>query len=466
MKYGQVVVGPAGSGKTNYCKLMKEFMKLKKRNCYVVNLDSASEEYYYERKKKPMNMTSNIEKELNNIYDTIYDIDIRNYIEVNSLMEEDMLGPNCALLKSVEIFYEHSELLIDELNDYDDDDSYFIIDTPGQIELYTHTDYFKKILNLFIEQDIRLIVVFLIDISFISSNTKLLSAYLTSLSTMLNFELPHINILTKCDLLISKNYYKELDKFKYDHNFFYQKKLYKKINKKIKTIKSIQRNKNESYSLRRGSTNKRHGTEENGDSDGDGDGDGDEFFKEMEFINNNINNMNISNKSNRNNNSTNGYTSDINKNYNNDSDEDNNEKSFKSEYVLCSDIDSKSVSSNSSFNSAASQNGNNSNSELSEHSSSDSFGEAEENIYKKNYEKLNDILTLDPHDIIITASKCMSKKYYRLNAAFANIIEDFNLISFLPLNIYDDDNVDFIINSIDIIIQYGEDKDVNDTYDM
>ncbi|SBS85762.1 nucleolar preribosomal associated cytoplasmic ATPase, putative [Plasmodium ovale curtisi] len=407
MKYGQVVVGPAGSGKTNYCKLMKEFMKIKKRNCYVVNLDSASEEYYYERKKKAINTTSNIEKELNDYYNTIYDIDIRNYVEVNHLMEEEMLGPNCALLKSIELLYENSNLLEDELNNYDDDDNYFIIDTPGQIELYTHTDYFKKILDIFTCQNIKLIVVFLIDISFISSNTKLLSAYLTSLSTMINFELPHINILTKCDLLISKNYYEEFKKFKYNNNFFFQKKLYRKINKKLKKMKTSQ---------------KKMDAIDNGEENDDS------FFRELEYISN------------------------------------NDKLSFKEEYIWGSDYTSRSGSSLSYG--SLSDGKNNYDSHLSQNNSSDISDEIEENIYKKNYDKLNDILSLDPHDIIITASKCMSKKYYRLNSAFANIIEDFNLVSFVPLNIYDDDNVDFIINSIDVIIQYGEDKDVNDNYDM
>ncbi|CAD2102422.1 nucleolar preribosomal associated cytoplasmic ATPase, putative [Plasmodium vinckei brucechwatti] len=407
MKYGQVVVGPAGSGKTNYCKLMKEFMKIKKRNCYVVNLDSASEEYYYEKKKKAINTTSNIEKELNDYYNTIYDIDIRNYVEVNHLMEEEMLGPNCALLKSIELLYENSNLLEDELNNYDDDDNYFIIDTPGQIELYTHTDYFKKILDIFTCQNIKLIVVFLIDISFISSNTKLLSAYLTSLSTMINFELPHINILTKCDLLISKNYYEEFKKFKYNNNFFFQKKLYRKINKKLKKMKTSQ---------------KKMDAIDNGEENDDS------FFRELEYISN------------------------------------NDKLSFKEEYIWGSDYTSRSGSSLSYG--SLSDDKNNYDSYLSQNNSSDISEEVEENIYKKNYEKLNDILSLDPHDIIITASKCMSKKYYRLNSAFANIIEDFNLVSFVPLNIYDDDNVDFIINSIDVIIQYGEDKDVNDNYDM
>ncbi|SOV82126.1 nucleolar preribosomal associated cytoplasmic ATPase, putative [Plasmodium reichenowi] len=438
MKYGQVVVGPAGSGKSNYCKMMKEFMKIKKRNCYVVNLDSACEEYYYERKKKPINTTSNIEKELNDYYDTIYDIDIRNYVEVNNLMEEQHLGPNCALLRSVEILYENSYLLEEELNNYDDDDNYFIIDTPGQIELYTHTDYFKKILNIFTEQNIRLIIVFLIDISFISSNTKLLSAYLTSLSTMINFELPHINILTKCDLLISKNYYHEFNNFKNRNNFFYQKQLYKKINQKL------------IYYKKQGTYQKNNSEENN-------------FYNNnhnLHHMKNNYHNLNLTNQKH---------------NQNNDEDDDksfleeiefiNNTKTFKDEFVLWSDVENTSVSSYSSFNSNQKEN-NYSIYNSSDEQKSAISDECEESIYKKNYDKLNDILSLDPHDIIITANKCMSKKYYKLNNAFANIIEDFNLVSFLPLNIYDDDNVDFIINSIDMIIQYGEDKDVNDNYDM
>lgn len=295
----------------------------------------------------------------------------------------------------------------------------------------------KKFLNIFSEQNIRLVIVFLIDISFISSNTKLLSAYLTSLSTMINFELPHINILTKCDLLISKNYYHEFNNFKNRNNFFYQKQLYKKINQKLIYYKkqgTYQKNNAEENDLYNNNHNLRH-------------------------MKNNYHNLNLTNQEH---------------NQNNDEDDKsfleeiefiNNTKSFKDEFVLWSDVENTSVSSYSSFNSNQKEN-NNSIYNSSDEQKSVISDECEESIYKKNYEKLNDILSLDPHDIIITANKCMSKKYYKLNNAFANIIEDFNLVSFLPLNIYDDDNVDFIINSIDMIIQYGEDKDVNDNYDM
>lgn len=409
MKYGQVVVGPAGSGKTNYCKMMKEFMKIKKRNCYVINLDSASEEYFYDRKKTPFNATSSIEKELRDYYDTIYDIDIRDYVAVKELIDDEQIGPNCALLRSIELFYENSHLLDDELNSYDSDETYFLIDTPGQMELYTHTDYFKKILNVFEKHDIRLIIVFLIDISFISSNTKLLSAYLTSLSTMINFELPHINLLTKCDLLSSKNYYEEFKKGEMQNNLFFQRKLYKRLHKKAKEYKEIRQ---------------RQRVEE-ADKD---------FVDEIDALLGS---------------------------------ENSNKKTFKDEYMTYSDYETNTVSNYSSASSASSVSTSQREAPLVS-SETDSFSEEEdeEHIYRKNYDKLKDLLTLDPFDILMRANKCMSKKYYKLNVAFANIVEHFNMVTFTPLNIFDDDDVEYVINAIDMITQYGEEKEVNDKFDM
>lgn len=407
MRCGQVVVGPAGSGKTTYCKVMKEILRIKKRNCYVINLDSASEEYYYERKKKSFSTTSSIEKELGDHYNTIYDLDIRDVIDVNSLIDEEKIGPNCALMRSIEVFYENSHIFEDELNSYDSDDSYFLIDTPGQTELYTHTDYFKKVLEIFQMCNIQLVIVFLIDVSFISSNTKLLAAYFTSLSTMINFELPHINLLTKCDLLSSKNYHEEFKKSKMQQNFFFQNKLYKKLSKKVREYNRIRK-------------------------------------KEMQELTDMED-------------ASNGDVSDYNNN-------DMGKKSFKEEFLSFSDVEAQSVSSRSSSCASVSNKSNQFIYEDEEESSEDDLDE--ERIYAKNYESLNDLLTLDPSDILMRANKCMSKKYFNLNAAFVNILESFNMVSFTPLNIYDDESVEFVINAIDMVTQYGEDRDVNDSFDM
>jgi GPN-loop GTPase len=48
MPFGQVVIGPPGSGKTTYCNGMQQFMKLSGRKVAVVNLDPANDALPYE----------------------------------------------------------------------------------------------------------------------------------------------------------------------------------------------------------------------------------------------------------------------------------------------------------------------------------------------------------------------------------------------------------------------------------
>jgi predicted ABC-type ATPase len=48
MKYAQLVVGPAGSGKSSYCHLIQEHCRSVHRPVFVINLDPAAEAFKYE----------------------------------------------------------------------------------------------------------------------------------------------------------------------------------------------------------------------------------------------------------------------------------------------------------------------------------------------------------------------------------------------------------------------------------
>jgi len=48
MRYAQLVMGPAGSGKSRYCSLMQETGQVQRRRpVHVVNLDPAAEHFDY-----------------------------------------------------------------------------------------------------------------------------------------------------------------------------------------------------------------------------------------------------------------------------------------------------------------------------------------------------------------------------------------------------------------------------------
>ncbi|KAL6511588.1 GPN-loop GTPase qqt1 [Orobanche gracilis] len=47
MGFGQVVIGPPGSGKTTYCNGMSQFLQLFGRKVAVINLDPANEALPY-----------------------------------------------------------------------------------------------------------------------------------------------------------------------------------------------------------------------------------------------------------------------------------------------------------------------------------------------------------------------------------------------------------------------------------
>lgn len=81
VRYAQLVMGPAGSGKSTYCNLIEKHAEVTKRQIKVVNLDPAAEYFEY-----PLTA------------------DIRDLIQLDDVMDDDTLhfGPNGGLLYCME----------------------------------------------------------------------------------------------------------------------------------------------------------------------------------------------------------------------------------------------------------------------------------------------------------------------------------------------------------------------------
>ncbi|KYQ92383.1 GPN-loop GTPase 3 [Tieghemostelium lacteum] len=187
-KHCQLVMGPAGSGKSTYCDVMRKYCEEVKRVVHVINLDPAAEVFQY-----PVS------------------IDIKNLVTVDEVMDELKYGPNGGLVYAMEYLVENMDWLVDELGDYEDD--YLIIDCPGQIELYSHIPVMKNLVTQLEQLGYRVCSVFLLDSQFILDNCKFISGALMCLSAMIRLEVPHVNVLTKIDVLKKTGSFKDIEKF-------------------------------------------------------------------------------------------------------------------------------------------------------------------------------------------------------------------------------------------------------------
>lgn len=208
--FGQFVIGPPGSGKTTYCKFISENLKQLGRNSKVINLDPANDCLPY----KPS-------------------IDLADLVSVQNVMMKEKLGPNGALIRCLEILDDNFAWLYDSIvsllkaeqdrvaemkkNASEEiagkgEESlksrpYLIFDCAGQSELYTHhkvmKNIIKKLTNKNSHFDLRLVCLNLCDAYHASDFSKYIAVVMNSLSTMINLELPHLNILSKVDKIES-----------------------------------------------------------------------------------------------------------------------------------------------------------------------------------------------------------------------------------------------------------------------
>ncbi|MGH0183936.1 UNVERIFIED_CONTAM: hypothetical protein FKN15_013371 [Acipenser sinensis] len=174
--FGQVVIGPPGSGKTTYCLGMQEFLTKLGRKVVVVNLDPANDGLPYQ-----------------------CSVDIAELVTLDDVMDGLKLGPNGGLIYCMEYLEANFDWLEKKLQQFKG--CYFLFDCPGQVELYTHQNSVKNIFAQLTKWNFRLTAVHLVDSHYCADPAKFISVLCTSLSTMLHVELPHVNVLSKMDLM-------------------------------------------------------------------------------------------------------------------------------------------------------------------------------------------------------------------------------------------------------------------------
>ncbi|KAL6925519.1 hypothetical protein ACO0SA_000117 [Hanseniaspora valbyensis] len=197
--FGQVVIGPPGSGKSTYCNGLQQFYNAIGRSCCIINLDPAND-------RLP--------------YSTLNSLDIRDYLTIEEIMEEQQLGPNGGLIYCLESMEESLDIFYLKIQDIlkENENTYLIFDCPGQIELFTSNGTLFKIFQKLSKRfDLRLCVVNLVDSIYLTSPNKYISILLLSLRSMMMMDLPQINVISKIDMLANYGNKEDLLPFRLDY---------------------------------------------------------------------------------------------------------------------------------------------------------------------------------------------------------------------------------------------------------
>jgi len=168
------IIGTAGSGKSLLTASLNEWLKVGKQKTATVNLDPGVLTLPY-----------------------VPDIDIRNYINVNELMEKYGLGPNGALLMAADLIAEDAQRLGREILDLKSD--VVIVDTPGQIELFAFRASGPYIANELTKEPKA--IIYLFDAVFSFNPLNYVSNMFLSAAVYNRFLVPQLHVLSKCDLL-------------------------------------------------------------------------------------------------------------------------------------------------------------------------------------------------------------------------------------------------------------------------
>lgn len=167
------VLGTAGSGKSLLTSKLYEYYASNGAFAAILNLDPGVESLPYTP-----------------------DMDVRDRIDILSIMRQYDLGPNGALVMANDMIASQLSQLQTEIDAVNPD--YLIVDTPGQIELFAYRSsgpFLASELNADSKTGL-----FLFDGAMAGTPANFISLSMLSLSIRLRLQLPFITVLSKSDL--------------------------------------------------------------------------------------------------------------------------------------------------------------------------------------------------------------------------------------------------------------------------
>ncbi|MCX8171635.1 MAG: ATP/GTP-binding protein [Candidatus Bathyarchaeota archaeon] len=168
------IIGTAGSGKSLLTASFSEWLKVNEQNVATLNLDPGVIKLPYAP-----------------------DIDIRDYITIDEIMDNYELGPNGALILAADFIASEIEKIREEIEAVSPD--ILIVDTPGQMELFAF-----RVSGPYIASEISKdpkAIVYLFDAAFSLNPLNYVSNMFLSAAVYMRFLLPQIHVLSKCDLI-------------------------------------------------------------------------------------------------------------------------------------------------------------------------------------------------------------------------------------------------------------------------
>ncbi|WVQ83917.1 hypothetical protein IAT38_006061 [Cryptococcus sp. DSM 104549] len=169
-------IGMAGSGKTTLMQRLNSHLHSKSTPPYILNLDPAVSHMPYSA-----------------------NIDIRDTVDYKEVMKQYNLGPNGGILTALNLFTTKFDQVLGYVEKRADSVEYILVDTPGQIEIFTWSAS-GAIITDAIASSLPTVVAYIIDTPRTTSPATFMSNMLYACSILYKTRLPFIIVFNKVDV--------------------------------------------------------------------------------------------------------------------------------------------------------------------------------------------------------------------------------------------------------------------------